>query len=359
MTTARSASLSVMTTRGLEDNAARPPTMTDVARRAGVSATTVSFVVNDRRDQTISEATRARVLAAVEELGYRPNRAAQGLKNRRTDTLGFINHERPGEPLAGPLLSGAHDAAWEWGAALVVVNTDHEGTRLRNAADELLDRRVDGIIVAAVGTRPVTVPTLLRGTAALLVNMLPTDDDVPVLLPDEYHGGQAAARMLLEAGHTRIALLSGIETSWATQERLRGHLDALREAGVDPAQQFHAYGGFDAASGHALTRSLVRTGEVPTAIVCGNDRMALGALLALAEVGLRVPQDVSLVGYDDQPLLASEMQPPLSTVELPYYAMGRWAADHLLSGAVPTLPARTYLPCRAVPRASVRDLRNH
>lgn len=346
-----------MTSSG--DGDTRLPTMADVARRAGVSATTVSFVINDRRDQAISEGTRARVLAAVEELGYRPNRAAQGLKTRRTDTLGFINHERPGEPLAGPLLSGAHDAAWEWGSALVVVNTDHGEARLRTAVDELLDRRVDGIIVAAVGTRPVTVPSLLRGTPALLVNMLPDDDRVPVLLPDEYHGGEAAARMLLEAGHTNIALLSGIETSWATQERLRGHLDALQEAGVDASRQFHAYGGYDAASGHALTRRLLATAEVPTAIVCGNDRMALGALLALAESGLQVPRDVSLVGYDDQPLLASEMQPPLSTVELPYYAMGRWAADHLLSGAVPALPARTYLPCRAIPRGSVRDLRNH
>ena len=336
--------------------------MSDVAKRAGVSATTVSFVVNDRRDQVISAATRQRVLAAVEELGYRPNRAAQGLKSRRTDTLGFINHERPGEPLAGPLLAGAHDGAWEWGAALVVANTDHRDAKLHAAVDELLDRRVDGIIIAAVGTRPVVVPRLLRQTSALLVNMLPADDAVPVLLPDEYHGGYGAARMALEAGHTRIAMLCGTRSSWATRERLRGHHDALQEAGVDASDQHQAYGDFTSASGFALTRSLLAaadagTVELPSAVVCGNDRMALGVQTALAEAGLCVPRDISLVGYDDQPLFASEMQPPLSTVELPYYAMGRFASDHLMCGTVLTLPARTYLPCRPVPRASIRDLR--
>jgi LacI family transcriptional regulator len=134
---------------------------------------------------------------------------------------------------------------------------------------------------------------------------------------------------------------------------VRGFRRALLDAGLDPHRQILRHGNFAADSGYGLTRELLAQRHRPTAVLYGNDRMALGAYLALGEAGLRIPEDISVVGYDDQETLASEIQPPLTTVRLPYYEMGWWAAEQIFSGAVESLPARTYTPCRVVVRESV------
>ena len=145
-----------------QTHGATRPTMADVARLARVSSTTVSFVVNDKTSEKISEPTRRRVLAAVDQLGYRPNRAAQNLRTRRTATIGFVIHEVADESALGPAISGAHDAAWRHGSRLIMVNTDRSPTVLSSAIDDLLDRQVDTIVVAAVGTRRITLPDTVR-----------------------------------------------------------------------------------------------------------------------------------------------------------------------------------------------------
>jgi LacI family transcriptional regulator len=125
------------------------------------------------------------------------------------------------------------------------------------------------------------------------------------------------------------------------------------DAGVAYDERLVLAGDFRADSGHALTRQLLKRRRRPTAVLCGNDRMALGAFLALKEAGVRIPDDVSVVGYDDQEDLAPEIHPPLTTIRLPYYEMGRWAAEQLLAGSVESLPSRTYAACAPVTRASV------
>jgi LacI family transcriptional regulator len=173
------------------------------------------------------------------------------------------------------------------------------------------------------------------------------------VLPDEVVGGQCATELLLAAGHRRIAFLTGVAEAWATRARLRGFRTAIEAAGLSADDQVVHAGNYRVDSGYELTRRLLSEPDLPTAIMCGNDRMAAGVYLALGEAGLRIPQDMSVVGYDDQVDLAPRLQPPLTTVRLPYYHMGRWAAQQVVTQAVANLPGRTYLPCPPVIRQSV------
>jgi LacI family transcriptional regulator len=333
----------------------RPPTQADVARRAGVSSATVSFVINDRSDQTISEQTRIRVLDAVRDLGYRPNRAARSLRVSRTATIGFVNHEPADNPFSGMAIAGAHDVAWRRGSALLVVNTSRNSARLKAGISALLDRQVDAVLFSAVGTRMAVLPDELSPVPTVMINCFSPGDRLPCVLPAETTGGYEITKTVLAAGHSDVVALAGKPGSWATRARVRGHRRALADAGLDPRSATVLYGDFSTGSGFELTHGLLASGRRPTAIVCGNDRMALGAYLALGEAGLRIPDEVSVVGYDDQAMLAAELRPALTTVRLPYYEMGSWAAEQVLAAptAIEQLAPRTYLPCELVVRESV------
>ena len=331
----------------------RRPTMADVGRLAGVSATTVSFVVNASQSEVIRPETQRRVLAAVEELGYRPNRAAQGLRTRRTSTIGFITDEVAVESFAGQIITGAHDVAWHNGSVLLVINTMRSRAVTRAALETLADRQVDSIIFAAAGTRLVTLPPSAGRVPTILVNCFTANNAVPCVLPDEVGGGRRAVRILIDAGHTNIAYLTGTPGAWATRARLRGFREALRQAGIDPRDQIVKAGNYQADSGYELTLKLLTDPHQPTAILCGNDRMALGALLALRERGVDVPGEMSLVGYDDHDALVTRISPALTNVRLPFYEMGRWAAERMFGQHVEGLAPRTYMPCAPVLRESV------
>jgi LacI family transcriptional regulator len=328
--------------------------MADVARLAQVSVSTVSFVLNDRRTASVSSATRARVLDAVADLGYRPNQAARSLRGGRSGTIGFVTDEIAAEPFAGAVILGAHQEAWQQGSLLLVVDTARDRAQLRDAVTDLVARSVDALVLAVAGTRRLTVPDVLEDVPAVLLNGYAEADRVPSILPDEVAGGRAAASMLLDAGHRRIAYLTGPADLWSTRSRLRGFREAVSRVGADLGDQVILRGNYRADSGYDLTGALLRgRGPWPTAILCGNDRMALGAYLALAARGLRVPLDMSVVGYGDQADIATDVRPPLSTVRLPHHQMGRWAVLHAVTGGLGALPPRTYLPCPPVPRASV------
>lgn len=336
----------------------RRPTMADVGRLAGVSATTVSFVINASPGEVIRPQTALRVLAAVDELGYRPNRAAQGLRTRRTATIGFITDEVAVESYVGQIIAGAHDVAWRDGNVLLVINTMRSREVTRAALDTLADRQVDSVIYAAAGTRRVTLPQGAGRVPTILVNCFTANDSLPCVLPDEVDGGHRAVRILIAAGHTSIAYLTGTPGAWATRARLRGYREELRQAGIDPGAQIVRAGNYQADSGYALTLELLTNPHRPTAILCGNDRMALGALMALREKGVDVPTEMSLVGYDDQDALVRRISPAITTVRLPFYGMGRWAAERILGQGVEGLAPRTYLSCIPVLRDSVAPPRS-
>ena len=326
------------------------PTIVDVGRHVGVSATTVSLVLSNQ-DTKISSATRQRVLDAVRELGYRPNRAAQGLRSGRTQTLGFVTDEIAVQPFSGPTVSGIHDVAWEQHSLLLMVNTTRNPSRIRAAVEDLVDRQVDGLIFAAIGTREIALPDLVHKVPTVLVNAFASDGDLPAILPDEHAGGRAAVEHVLALGHEHIAYLTGRENAWATKARHRGYLDGLAAAGLDAADHPILSGNYRIDSGYELTLRAMSATPRPTALLCGNDQMATGAYIALARMGLRVPDDVSVVGYDDE-ALAADLRPALTTVRIPFYEMGRMAAQHTFAGTVDDLPPMTYLSCPLVARAS-------
>jgi LacI family transcriptional regulator len=309
-------------------------------------------VLNQTSGQTISDETRQRVLQAVAELDYRPNRAALGLRQGRSATIGFVSHDVDFGEFAASAIKGAQEACIRQGNLLLLVNTGGSNRQAAQLIIDLLDRQADALIFAAVGTRSVVLPDAALRVPTILLNCFAPHDPAPAILPDEVRGGREATQALLDLGHRDIAYLTGSPGQWATKARLRGFRDALRGAGLNPREHTVLSGNYHADSGYDLVRMLLRRGLRPTAIMCGNDRMAVGALLGLLEAGIGVPEDVSLMGYDDQFQLAAEIRPALSTVRLPYDAMGRLAAEQLAAGrpAVPT--RRTLVHCPLVMRDS-------
>jgi LacI family transcriptional regulator len=325
--------------------------MADVAKLAGVSVTTVSFVINDRPDTGLRPETQDRVRAAVTKLGYRPNAQAQALARSATRTIGLIG-EKLGTPYAGRIISGAHDLAKSRRQMLLILDAEQEEDFTQSVID-LQNRRVEGLVIATEGTRTIKLPLSLCVQPLVLVNCLIAGGHVPSLLPDEEQGGRSAARLLIDHGHRRLAYVAGDPNAWATRRRVKGFRAEVEAAGLDRRSVPVRYGDYRAESGYELVRELFRRGPRPTGLFMGNDRMALGAYFALIELGLRVPQDVSLVGYDDQEELADSMRPSLSTVRLPFRELGSMAAASLIDGTLKDLPRRTLVHCPLIVRNSV------
>ncbi|MFG2377715.1 LacI family DNA-binding transcriptional regulator [Streptomyces sp. NPDC048504] len=334
------------------------PTSRDVARIAGVSHTAVSFVFNGRAEGNLSPATQERIRQAAAQLGYRPDPVARGLRRRRTAVIGLVTDEIASSPFAGRLLRGAMETAWDRDHLVLTVDSGGDPAKEDAAVAELLDRRVDGIIYAAMSLRRVRVPEGLHRTHSVLANCLPEDDSLPAVVPAERAGGRTAARLLLAAGHRRLAVIGGLDDI-ASVERTRGFRDALRAEGVTVPAEWIVRGGGEISAGHAGALRLldgVEPGLRPTGVLCYNDRVAAGVLHAATRLGIDVPADLSVVGYDDQEHMAAFLTPPLTSIALPHRAMGEAAARLLLdaieAGRTPSATVRR-LACPVVSRASV------
>lgn len=330
---------------------AKRVTMKDVARRAGVSQPTVSFVLNDRRDISVAPETRERILKAAKELRFQPNRAAQSLRSNRPFTIGVIAHRVVSQPYAGQIVLGVQQAVQPAGYVSFVVEISEAPDSGRSAVENLVRQGVAGLVYAAPGPEPISALDIGEDIRTVFVNCWADNvEDAPLVLADEYQGGRDAAAAVFAAGHRRVAFLGGPSDDYACKERERGLADAAVEAGIDPASIPRAYGTYHVSSGYELA-SRILAGDPPTALVCGNDRMAVGALLASHEAGLECPKDISIVGFDDQPELAAELHPPLATVALPHLQMGITAGKLLIEDAEP--PRRTLVPCHYIDRASL------
>ncbi|MEU6104576.1 LacI family DNA-binding transcriptional regulator [Streptomyces flaveolus] len=308
------------------------PTSRDVARIAGVSHTAVSFVFNGRAEGNLSPATQERIRQAAAQLGYRPDPLARGLRRRRTAVIGMVTDGIASSPFAGRLLRGAMETAWDSGHLVLTVDSGGDPAKEDAAVAELLDRRVDGIVYAAMSLRRVRVPEGLHRTHAVLANCLPEDGSLPAVVPAERAGGRTAARLLLDAGHRRLAVVGGLDDI-ASVERLRGFRDALRVEGVTVPKEWVVRTGGEISGGHEGALRLldsVPADRRPTAVFCYNDRVAAGVLHAATRLGIRVPGELSVVGYDDQEHMAAFLSPPLTTVALPHREMGEAAARLLL-----------------------------
>ncbi|MFI6279748.1 LacI family DNA-binding transcriptional regulator [Streptomyces sp. NPDC050988] len=334
------------------------PTSRDVARLAGVSHTAVSFVFNGRAEGNLSPATQERIRQAATQLGYRPDPVARGLRSRRTAVIGLVTDEIASSPFAGRLLRGAMETAWDSDHLVLTVDSGGDPAKEDAAVAELLNRRVDGIIYAAMSLRRVRVPEGLHRTHSVLANCLPEDDSLPAVVPAERAGGRTAARLLLGAGHRRLAVIGGLDDI-ASVERTRGFRDALRAEGVTVPGGWIVRGGGEISAGYAGALRLldgVEPGRRPTGVLCYNDRVAAGVLHAATRLGIDVPADLSVVGYDDQEHMAAFLTPPLTSVALPHRAMGEAATRLLLdaieAGRTPPATVRR-LACPLISRASV------
>ena len=328
----------------------------DVAAAAGVSVTTVSHILNDVEGKRISPDTRQRVLEAADRLGYAPNGLARGLRLRRSNTIGFVSDHIATTPFAGKIILGAQAAAAEQGMFLLMLNTGGDHELEQREIEMLLQRQVDGVLYATMSHRVLPVPEGLRGVPTVLLDAQPDDLSVPSVVPDEVLGGYAAVRELIDHGHRRIGFVTDDEDIPAMHGRLEGYRRALAEADIPFDQGLVTAQTCDTSGGHLAARRLLDHHDRPTALFCFNDRMAMGAYRAAAELDLSIPRELSVVGFDNQELICEGLVPPLTTVELPHYEMGARATALLLSlgGAGPVGPVEPeLLSCPLVRRDSV------
>lgn len=331
-------------------------TLTDVGRRAGVSRSAASFVLSGREDMRISKDVWERVQAAAAELGYRPNQSARGLRTNTTQTIGLISDTIATKQFAGEAIHGAVDAAFDRGYLLLVAETEGEPAVETRLAEAMFDRQVEGIVYGSMYTRQVEIPRSLAGAKVVLLNCVARSSPFPAVIPDEINAGRAAAGALLDAGHRRgIYVIGGSQRTaaqpngiFAGRERMSGIIEVLTKAGTAPTQVVDS--DWSPETGYDTVSRLLRRGRRPRALLCLNDRLSLGAYQALSEAGLQVPDDVSVVSFDDQDL-ASWLRPQLTSVALPHYQLGRTAVEVLLSRDRSNTVHRVPMPLRS--RASV------
>ena len=305
----------------------------DVAQAAGVSVTTVSHVLNDVAYARVSPETKEKVRAAAEQLGYGPNRLAQALRTQRTGMLGLLSEDIATTPHAGRIILGADEAARARGYNLMIINTSASASLESRTADvqALLERRVDGILYATMYHRSVELPANLGSLPSVLVDSVSEDGNITAVVPGEEGGARTAVSALLDAGHTRIGFLNNTDDVPATRLRLKGFRSTLSEAGLDGGAAPVESAASEVQGGYETAMRMLDRGDRPTALFCYNDRMAMGAYRAAAELGLRIPEDLSVVGFDDQQLIAANLHPGLTTVALPHYEMGAWATEQLIN----------------------------
>ncbi|WP_376967686.1 LacI family DNA-binding transcriptional regulator (plasmid) [Azospirillum sp. A26] len=328
------------------------PTIKSVAAEAGVSTTTVSLVVNNNAD-AIPETTRERVWQAVRKLGYRPNPSARALSSSQTHTIGFITDVIASSGYAGRTIVGAQELSWANDKVLLIVNTGGDAAITRAAVDMLRDRQVDGIIYAAMSMCAVELPAELLTMPTVLVNAYDPRDRFPSILADEELGGYTATRALIEAGHRRIGLLYGLPEVDAGRERLAGYRRALAEADIAWDDRYVRSDCWFPEGGHRSTMALMALEQQPTALFCINDWVAMGCYEALKELGLSIPKDVAVVGYDNHEL-AGLLRPGLTTMQLPHYELGRKAVEYLLGSPEAQAANRMIrVPCPLIRRSSI------
>lgn len=329
----------------------RRPTMTDVAKAAGVSQSTVSMVLNNVSGARLSDQTRAKVLGMAVSLGYRmprrdllPALAAATVSGGAAprNLIGYLVDEISTSPHPVVSVDGARDAAWEHGCLLNVAVTRNNAEQEAAAIAALrANPALLGIIYSTIFTREVRPPDSLNGVPTVLLNCHDAVRRLPAIVPGEVAGGHTATEYLILQGHTRIAFINGEPWMEAAQDRFKGYRRALATADLpfDPA--LVKDGDWMSGSGFDGTLQLMQLERPPTAIFCANDLMALGALEALKQLGRRVPEDVSVMGYDDQEI-SRHTHPPLTTLVLPNYEMGQAAVEALMRLTQPdALPART------------------
>ncbi|OAJ93485.1 substrate-binding domain-containing protein [Vibrio bivalvicida] len=303
-------------------------TMKDIARVAGVSTSTVSHVINKSR--FVSEEISERVNNAARELNYRPSALARSLKVNRTKTIGMLVTTST-NPFFGEVVKGVERSCYQQGYSLILCNTEGDHERMRESINTLLQKRVDGLILMC---------SSLEGER---LEVFEQYQDIPVVVMDwgpmlftsdkiqdnSLRGGYLAAKHLIESGHKQIGCITGPLVKHQAQMRYEGYKRALNEAGLVFKANWIIESDFECEGGYDAFNKMVAKGPLPSAIFVCNDMMAMGVINAANEQGIRIPQDLSIIGYDDIHI-AKFMSPSLSTIHQPKYRLGKAAVEALL-----------------------------
>lgn len=335
----------------------RRPTLADVARRADMSTAAVSMILNDRPGSRLSAEAVERVRAAAAELGYRPNPAAQSLRSGKTRSIGFVSDQVTLTRYASAMIGGVLEAARSHGHT-VLMSEIGQGGDLREALREMADRRVDGLLIGLLAARMIDVPPTLPAPTAVpivLINGVSPEGHACVL-PDERRAGEAVVRHLVDRGHRRIGIVGDLAEAktvprWSAtiRERFDGMAAGLALARIDAVRI--EVPTWVPEVGYEFGGRLLDAHPELTAIIASNDNVAFGIYQAAAERGLRIPDDLSIVSFDDEEL-AAYLRPGLTTARLPYEEMGRLGVEMLLGDR---RAERTLLPMPLIERGSVRS----
>lgn len=331
-------------------------TIKQVAERAGVSSATVSVVLTGRSDVRVSEATRRRVYAASDLLGYRPNSVARSLRTQRAQVIGVLSDKIASTPYAVRMVAAIEAVAREHGHLVFLVDTDRSPAVEEEAIAAFSSYQVDRVVYACMYHRVIPSPVAVSGRV-VLCNARAAGDALPAVVPHERDGARVVVAELVAAGHRRIAFINDANRPVAAGLRLQGYRQALFEGGVtpDPTLVIEAHPSSQGA--RQAAHSLLDAHGNLTGVFAFSDVMAAGVIAAARERGLEVPEDVSVVGFDDLDPLAAHLGPGLTTVALPHYEMGRWAASALFGAGSEPLHAAgappVLMPCRLVRRGSI------
>lgn len=331
-------------------------TLKDIARETGVHVSTVSRALDPVERKTITEEVARRIQAAAENLGYRPNRIAAGLRTNRTMTVGVMIPDIT-NVIFPPILRGIESVLEPLGYASIIVNTDSERDREIRLLDVLRDRGVDGIIHAAVlRSDPSIAKAAQDGLPVVTLNRMVEASDIPYVINDEDAGICQMLRHLRELGHTRIAHIAGPQDLSTGQLRLAAFRRAAHDLDAEIDDDLIVVATrFDEQEGARCLGELLASGKTFTAVLCANDRLALGAIEALRERGIDCPRQVSVTGFNDMPFL-DLIRPKLTTVRIQQHCAGRAAAEillRLLNGeTADDIDIETILPVELVIRES-------
>lgn len=331
--------------------ARRATTQRMIAELAGVSVATVSRVLNEREtqpDRWASRETIDAILAIAKAEGYRRNPQAAGLRTSRSDLVGVLVPRLQDFVLA-TIYEGIDEAASERGISTFVTNSLDDPEQQRRRTQTMLDRRVDGLIFGDAHLDEPFLDELAAEGVPFVLTSRRAGEHISVTC-DDLVGGRLVAEHLLSIGRRDVAILAGLPFASTARERTQGVVDGFREAGIEIPEERIIYNGFDAAAGRAATEQLFAEGPFPDAVFATNDFAAIGAIGVLREKGLRVPDDVALVGYNDTPLAAS-IGIPLTTIHSPMHEMGREAL-HTLLALLADKPVQSQ---RLTPRLIVRE----
>lgn len=329
--------------------------MADVARLAGCSQATVSVVLNETGSVKISEEKKQSVKDAAAELGYVVHKRKGGAKKSPINKpLALYVNRLANSPEAPLVINGARDVCLDLDWPILVAEGINDPGMENDALEMLLSQNPVGLIYSEMTTKVITLPKTLMDVKlpVILVNCYTRDGRFPCILPDEIGAGRMAADHLLSFGHERIAVIAGESWMEASPQRLQGAMAALEEAGLPLRPEYVCHGNWHESSGYNGAHTLLSLDVPPTAIICQNDRIALGVYLYAKERGIRIPDDLSIIGNDDDEF-CRHISPMLSTIQLPLRDMGGAAVRKIASGDLD--PGRTIVDCPLVLRNSVSN----